>query len=320
MATSVPITATRTGSSARLGGGQALEDRQRFRVGPQNRGNTGKVPREPAADVRARCKDAPGLGEPAPVSLPPRHDPFGNRPARSVSQLRQATIAAILVGLAAIPAALSDQIDARADRVKIVNRPVVCDTPLLEQFKQALGQPDRVVNVGMSRRDRLQHVCDRFSIAARFAAPDRSTMITALFPEQPSRSPRTHRDRPDAFAPKAAFEITEMPFRSATQSMRDHEEDRAKIGSPGSPAQSPYPRPLGDQTNELPQLSAREPAQALTLEDGANPAKPARNTRFLRGAAPSRTSFVPAVLPWCGSGTTKASQSACRKSHREQDF
>ena len=99
---------------------------------PEREFEAGEIAAEPARDVRAGHKYPPGPSEPPGVSLSPRRDRLGNVAAAIVAKLCEASVAPCFIGLAAIAAARTDQIDARTDRVVVVNRPVVRDAALVQ--------------------------------------------------------------------------------------------------------------------------------------------------------------------------------------------
>ncbi len=130
----------------------ASEHAGRFRlleVRPDCQSQAGDVAREPARHVPAGRKDAPRSLEMPPKAVAPDRDRFAHAAALVVADTAQAPVASGGLGLTAIDASLPDQMDARADRVVIMNRPVVGNPALGQKLDQRIRHARKMVNVGV---------------------------------------------------------------------------------------------------------------------------------------------------------------------------
>ena len=94
---------------------------------------------EPEAGIVGRGKDPSGSPQVGGVPLAPGLDRFVDNLSPVITQASQTEITGGRFRLAAVPAVAAVKVCARADRVVVVQGPVVSHTSQHQQFEQHLG-------------------------------------------------------------------------------------------------------------------------------------------------------------------------------------
>ena len=173
------------------------------------------------------------------LRLVPGFDRIRYVAALIIAQPGQARVARRVVGLAAIATGRADQVDPRADRMIVVDRPVVGHASFDQKIEEDLRQAHGMVDVGVRRVEHGEQLGDRFAVGARFPAPERFRTIAALFPEEPAAATGTDHDRPYAFCSETVLKIAKVTLGAAAAAMADQKENRPIVVLPGALPEAP---------------------------------------------------------------------------------